>query len=100
MWQEQKDGDGVSLGARPVRLDCLTFLADLIRRKVAVIAATGPLRRLRPKPQTRDIPIVFATGGDPVKDGLVASLNRPGGNITGVSFMVMELCGKAAWADA
>jgi putative ABC transport system substrate-binding protein len=59
-----------------------------------VIAATDPPSAFAAKAATTTIPIVFATGGDPVSDGLVASLNRPGGNVTGVNFMVMEVGAK------
>jgi putative ABC transport system substrate-binding protein len=65
--------------------------ADLVRRKVNVIVTQGSLAALTVKALTTTIPIVFSAAVDPVQAGLVASLNRPGGNVTGVSTMGYEI---------
>src|ERR1700681_185867 len=69
--------------------------AELVGRGVAVLIAIGGVTSaVAARSSTATIPLVFATGGDPIKLGLVASLNRPGGNVTGVAFLTEMLVAK------
>lgn len=68
--------------------------ADLVRNQVTLIATGSTAAALAVKAATATIPVVFSTGADPVEVGLVASMNRPGGNLTGVSFLVNKLVPK------
>jgi putative ABC transport system substrate-binding protein len=71
------------------------LLADLVRRRATVLAVTGGMDGARAaKALTATIPIVFEIGNDPVEEGLVTSFNRPGGNLTGVTAMNLDLEGK------
>ena len=72
---------------------CPPLPSELIRHRVAVFAA-DPLAVVVAKALTQTIPIVFMSGADPVRRGFVASLNRPGGNLTGVTILAGDLNGK------
>jgi putative ABC transport system substrate-binding protein len=88
-------GRNVTIESREGSLEQLPALpADLVRRQVAVILASGVRAAQVAKASTQTIPVVFNMVGDPVEAGVVASLNRPSGNLTGVTGLGHELAGK------
>jgi ABC-type uncharacterized transport system substrate-binding protein len=92
------DGQNVAIAYRSAegQYDRLAALAaDLVRQRVNIIVATGGSAPAQAaKAATSAIPIDFTTGGDPVKEGLVASLNQPGGNLTGISLLAVDIGSK------
>src|SRR5262249_31128427 len=92
-----EEGRNVSIDFRATgdRTELPALAAELVRRRVDVIFSVGePLSALAAQAATSTIPIVFTSGNDPILDGLVASLARRGGNVTGVTYFVEELTPK------
>jgi putative tryptophan/tyrosine transport system substrate-binding protein len=87
------EGENVAIEDRYETDRLPLVVADLLRGQVALIVGNTPAA-LAAKAATSTIPIIFVTGADPVQFGLVTSLNRPGGNVTGISFMSVELTAK------
>jgi putative ABC transport system substrate-binding protein len=90
------EGQNVTVEYREAESDIgrlKSLAAEFVRRPVAVIVGDN-VAAIAAKAATTTIPIVFTSGGDPVKSGLVASLNRPGGNVTGISIFTGELGSK------
>ena len=88
MWRSNTDGPGIN------SIYCPRLPTELVRRQVAVIAAASTTSALAAKAATATIPIVFVSGADPVRVGLVSNLARPDGNLTGISFVASELTAK------
>jgi putative ABC transport system substrate-binding protein len=91
------EGRNVTIDYRWAQNDAATLAqmaADLVRRRVAVIFAFANVSAAVTKAATSTVPIVFAIGGDPVKMGLVSRLDRPDGNMTGMSFLATEMATK------
>jgi putative ABC transport system substrate-binding protein len=93
------EGRNVAIEVRSAdQYDRLPALAsELVRRPVAVICAYALPAAIAARAATATIPIIFAIGGDPIRDGLVTSLNRPTGNLTGVTFFAGECC-RSGWS--
>jgi putative tryptophan/tyrosine transport system substrate-binding protein len=87
-------GRNVTIESREGDVDRPVLAADLVRRHVTVIVAVGNQSAQAAKAATQTIPVVFSMNADPVQFGVVASLNHPSGNLTGVSMLVTEIAGK------